>query len=366
MKKFILLSLLSVAIACNKENNPITPPDEGWPQDSIRVIKTGLTLPWELVWGKDDYLWVTERFGQISRIDPRSGNTQFSFTIDEVLSIGEGGLLGMVQHPNFKTNGFLYVVYNYQTSTGTYLEKVVRYTYANNTLGQALTLIQGIPAGNIHNGSRLWITEDEKLLITTGDAGVPANAQNRSSLAGKVLRINLDGSIPSDNPIPGSPVWSLGHRNPQGLVVIKGNIFTTEHGPNIEDELNLIVKGANYGWPNVNGPCDGSEISFCTANNIIQPIWSSGGSTIATAGIDYYNHSRIADWGNSILMTTLKDQTLYQIKLNDNATGASFIKPFFKNRWGRLRDVCVSPEGRVYICTSNGSGGDVIVEIQKL
>lgn len=364
MKTMIAILLTLSILACNKEPGA-QPPDTNWPTDSIRVIRTGMTLPWDLVWGKDDYLWVTERLGRISKIDPRNGNTAYSFTIDEVLSLGEGGLLGMVQHPNFLTNGYIYVVYNYQTNTGTYLEKVVRYTYANNALGQPFTLIQGIPAANIHNGSRLWITEDEKLLITTGDAAVPANAQNRSSLSGKVLRINLDGSIPADNPIANSPVWSLGHRNPQGLVVVKGNIFTSEHGPNIEDELNIILKGGNYGWPNVNGPCDGSEISFCTANNVTQPIWSSGGSTIATAGIDYYNHPRIPDWGNSILMTTLKDQTLYQVKLNDNATGASFIKPFFKNRWGRLRDVCVSPTGRVYLCTSMGGGVDVIVEIQK-
>ena len=109
----------------------------------------------------------------------------------------------------------------------------------------------------------------------------------------------------------GSPVWSFGHRNPQGLVVVNGKMYTSEHGPNIEDEINIIEKNRNYGWPTVNGPCDQpAEITFCTANNVKEPVWSSGSSTIAVSGLDYYNNNRIAAWQNSLLMCTLKDASL--------------------------------------------------------
>jgi glucose/arabinose dehydrogenase len=160
-------------------------------------------------------------------------------------------------------------------------------------------------------------------------------------------------------------VWSTGHRNPQGIVVVNGVVYTSEHGPSIEDEVNIIQKGRNYGWPDVNGPCDGGEQTFCTANNVAPPIWSSGRSTIATAGIDYYNNSRITRWGNSILMATLKDATLYQLQLNAAGTAVESVKEFYRGNWGRLRDICISPQGRVYVCTSNGGGNDRIIEIQE-
>lgn len=364
-----LYCILTFSVACKKNapplETPMEPPAAGnWPADSIRTVKTGLSNPWELLWGKDDHLWITERAGRISKIEPRTGNTVFTTTIAEVVERGEGGLLGMVQHPDFQSNGFLYVVYNYEKA-GVYTEKVVRLRFSNNTLTDPQVLIDNIPAASIHNGSRLYITADNKILITTGDAANTATPQNRSSLAGKILRINLDGSIPTDNPFSNNPVWSLGHRNPQGLVVAHGRVYASEHGPSIEDEVNIIESGRNYGWPNVNGPCDGPEQTFCNTNNIAVPLWSSGSFTVATAGIDYYDLDRIGRWKNSILMTTLKDATLYQLRLNTAGTAVASVTPFYKGNWGRLRDICISPAGRVYICSSNGGGNDRIIEIQK-
>src|SRR5436190_8434698 len=164
---------------------------------------------------------MTEREGKISRIDPKSSSTVFSATLPEVVSNGEGWLLGMVQHPGFLTNGLFYVVYNYNNGTN-YLEKLVQMKFENGSIQPVSTLVQNIPASNIHNGSRLWITTEAtpKIFMTTGDASSSNNAQNISPLSGKVLRFNLDGTIPSDNPYSGSPVWSFGHRNPQGLVVV--------------------------------------------------------------------------------------------------------------------------------------------------
>jgi glucose/arabinose dehydrogenase len=366
----IIPVLLLVAAGCDKSDNSddgtVEPPDLPWPEGDTRIVKTGLNFPWEILWGKDDKIWMTERSGKVSRINPRDGTTEFSFNIPDVVSQGEGGLLGMVQHPDFTRNGFLYVVYNYSRS-GTYTEKVVRYTYdaSNNSISSPQVLIDNIPAANIHNGSRLVIVGD-KLFITTGDANDIRLVQNRGSLAGKVLRINLDGSIPSDNPTAGSPVWTLGHRNPQGMVYANNTLYISDHGSSIEDELNIIERNQNYGWSNVSGPCnEPGEIDFCNTNNVREPLWSTGSRTIAVCGLDYYNNDRIPGWRNSLLMATLKDATLYQFQLSSNGQSITGSREFFRGNWGRLRDICISPAGRVYVCTSNGGNNDRLVEISK-
>ena len=368
--------LIAIAIfffaACDKKEvvndpPPINPPSDTWPTADTRIVKSGLQFPWEILWGKDNYIWLTERPGRISKIDPLTGNTLFTHTITEVVSTGEGGLLGMVQHPNFATNGWLYVVYNY-TKAGAYTEKVVRLTYQNNQLSDATIIIDDIPAANIHNGSRLLISNETtpRLYITTGDAANISLPQRTQSLAGKILRLNLDGTIPADNPVAGNPYWSFGHRNPQGLVQVNNLMYISDHGPNIEDEVNIVTRGGNYGWPTVNGPCnEPAEISFCNANNVITPIWSSGNGTVAVCGIDYYNADRIGQWKNSILLTTLKDATLHQLQLSASGQAVVSVRPFFRGTWGRLRDVCVSPAGRAYLCTSNGGNADRLIEIQK-
>lgn len=370
MKTPIIAGLLLVTglllFSCRKEddNDNETPPDEEWPSDSIRVVRGDLNYPWEILWGKDNHIWMTERAGKVSKINPETGAAVFSYTITEVVADGEGGLLGMVQHPDFNSNGYLYVVYNYNGSSG-YREKVVRYTVQNNTLTAPFTLIDSITAGGVHNGSRLLIAGD-KLFITTGDAGNSARAQNAGMVNGKILRLNLDGTVPADNPVAGNPYWTTGHRNPQGLVMVNDKLYASEHGANIEDELNSIEKSRNYGWPRVEGPCNGSETSFCNENNIKAPIWSTGSVTLATCGLDYYNSDRIAAWKNSLLLTTLKDATLYRFALAADGNSVSAPQKYFSGTWGRLRDVCISPAGRVYLCTSNGGNKDKLVEVSSL
>ena len=335
--------------------------------DGSRVVKKTLNYPWEIIWGNDNKIWMSERGGRISRIDPQTGNTEFSYQVSDVETNNEGGMLGMALHPNFQSNGFLYVVYDYRKN-GTYTEKLVRYTYANNTLSNPLILINGIEATSNHDGSRLWITNDAnpKIFMTTGDALNQSLPQNVNARNGKVLRLNLDGSFPSDNPFPNNPVWSYGHRNGQGLVMANNILYESEHGPDTEDEVNIIEKGRNYGWPDVKGPCDGSETSFCTANNIKEPAWSSGGGTLAVCGMDYYNSDLISQWKNSLLMLTLKNSSIRQLKLSGDGKTITSTQTFFKDSWGRLRDICVSPSGKVYVCTSNGGNNDVLVEISKL
>lgn len=357
-------ALIIVFQACKSKDE--RPPDN-WPTDSIRTVRSDLNFPWEILWGKDDNIWMTERGGKINKIDPKTGDIVFSAVITDALGNGEGGLLGMVQHPDFVNNGLFYVVYNY--NSGSYKEKLVQMKFANNSIQPVATLIENIPASGIHNGSRLWITDEAapKLFMTTGDAAVQNNAQQTTSLSGKLLRFNLDGSIPADNPIAGSPIWTLGHRNPQGLVVANGIMYASEHGPNIEDEVNIIEKNRNYGWPNVMGPCnEAGEISFCNANNVKPPIWSSGNVTFAYCGLDYYNNDRIAGWKNALLLTALKDAALRVLTLSADGKSITREQILFKNSFGRIRDVCVSPSGRVYLCTSNGGNADLLVEISRL
>lgn len=360
----ILLVMLLPGASCKKEAKSPAQEQE-WPADSIRTVVTGLNFPWEIHWGPDDHIWMTERNGRISRIVPKTGQVIPLLTISDVKATGEGGLLGMTLHPDFNTQPFVYVVYNYDKN-GAYKEKVVRYTFQNSSLSSPVMLLDNINAGGIHNGARLLISTGDapKLWISTGDAGQASNAQNTAVPNGKILRINLDGSIPADNPFPNNPVWTSGHRNPQGLVLVNNILYSSEHGQSTEDEVNIIEKQRNYGWPTVEGPCDQpGEMTFCTANNVKQPIWSSGNGTVATSGMDYYNNDRIPQWKNSLLLTTLKGQRLYQLKLGADGKSVASTTTYFTNDFGRLRDVCISPDGRVYLCTSNGGNADKVVEI---
>lgn len=356
--------LLIIIAGCNKNNKPQTPPPPGSVEVSQRVLTQNLNQPWEILWGAGNKIWMTERGGRISRVDTATGIPTTLYTIPDVQSQGEGGLLGMVLHPDFSNSPYIYVAYNYNAG-GSYKEKIVRLTYNNNAItGTPFTIIDNIAASNIHNGCRLLIIGD-KLFITTGDAANQPSAQNNSSLNGKILRLNLNGSIPADNPIAGSPVWSTGHRNPQGLIYANNLLYSSEHGPSNDDEVNIIEKGRNYGWPTVQGFCNGSaEQSFCTTNNVLEPLkaWTP---TIAVCGMDYYNNDLIPQWKNSLLMCTLKDATLYQLKLSDDKKSIAETITYLRNEYGRLRDICISPDGKVYICTGNGNNDKIIVINKK-
>ena len=334
-----------------------------------RQVVGGLQFPWEILWGPDNFIWMTERGGKISRVNPQTGAVQTLITIADVYAVGESGLLGMVLHPDFASNPYVYVTYTYNTAQGI-REKIVRFTYnsGNNTLGSSFTLLQDILGNTTHDGSRLVITPDLKLFVTTGDAQDQSSPQNDTHLSGKILRLNLNGTIPADNPNPASFVWSIGHRNPQGMVYANGKLYCSSHGANIEDEINLLQQSGNYGWPNVEGPCNTpSEITFCNANGVIPPIFSSGGTTWAFCGLDYYNNDAYPRWKNNLLMVSLKNQTFYTFQLStDGNTIVGSPTLYFANQFGRLRDIAISPSGKVYICTSDGGNTDKIVEITPI
>jgi glucose/arabinose dehydrogenase len=193
--------------------------------------------------------------------------------------------------------------------------------------------------------------------MTTGDAANTSTSQDLGSLAGKIHRFHLDGSIPEDNPIPGSSIWSWGHRNPQGLVIApNGIMYSSEHGPSTDDEVNIIEKGRNYGWPEIRGFCDQSgELDFCADSNVFEPIaaWTP---TLAVSGADFYASDEITGWNNSVLVTSLKASRLVALRLSKDGRAVMEENQYFTNWFGRLRDLCVSPSGDLYLATSNRDG----------
>ncbi len=363
MKKLILLiALAPVALSAQITLDSTT--------IEMNVVAENLKVPWEILWGPNDHIWVTERDGLVKRVDPTSGSAVTVADIDDVAQWGEGGLLGMVLHPDFSVSPYVYLVYNFSAGAFTLKERLVRYTYDNDSLISPLILLDSLPGANNHNGSRLLIHEG-KLYMTTGDYINTASSQDLSDLGGKTLRMNLDGSIPSDNPIPGSLIWSWGHRNAQGLIVgTNGIMYSSEHGPQNDDELNIIIKGANYGWPNVHGFCDQAwEMGFCNDSNVVEPIeaWTP---TLAVCGIDFYDSDAIPEWRNSVLLANLKEDDLRILHLNSQGDAIDSEEVFFNNDYGRLRDVCVDPQGNIYIATSNrdgrGNGGFPVVEDDRI
>ena len=361
-----------------------------------REVVGGLDVPWEIKWGPDsgngeDFLWVTERPGIVSRINVDTGEKHVILDIESsVWDSNEAGLLGMEIHPDFN-NGAPYVFLVYTYLSGGAKEKIVYYEYDSNLdqLINEVVLLDGLDGNSTHIGCRLLALNDLTMLITTGDAQDWNASQDINELTGKTLRMSIDivggtaGNVPVDNPISGSLVWSSGHRNAQGLAMApNGIIYSSEHGPSNDDELNILTPGANYGWPNVQGYCDNqwvdyyyagdlwgsyTETDYCEDNNITDAIWSSGSSTIATSDIIWYNHPSIPEFQNTLLMTVLKDKMLVRFEFSENGQEVVSYTEFFNNEWGRLRDICISPDGKIYLANNGYSwpsqGPNEIIEL---
>lgn len=323
----------------------------------VTTVVSGLDTPWDLAWGPDGFIWFSERGGRISRLDPATGARSTAGSL-EVHQSGEGGLMGIAFHPDFASTPYVYAMHTYGSFLSVH-NKLVRMRWNGTTLGPPETLLENFPGGGIHNGSRIVVGPDRMLYVTAGDAGNGDVAQDLKSLGGKILRLTLDG-----RPAPGNPfenaVWSYGHRNPQGLVFhpSTGVLYETEHGPSDNDEVNIIRRGGNYGWPAVHGFCDddiGPERAFCRAHSVIEPLaaWTP---TIAITGADFYMSDRIPGWRGSLLATSLKAETLFRFTLSPDGTKIVARESLLATRYGRLRDVLVAPTGDVYIATSNRDG----------
>lgn len=354
MNKILLFSLLytGITITCLAQSTL----NLGTTVLTIDTVYTGLDVPWEIAWGPDGMIWTTEREGIVSRIDPVAG------TKDEVLDItstvysqSESGLLGLAIHPQFPDSAYVYLAYTYQQSSNI-LERMVRYEYNGTSLVNPNILIDNIAGNTTHDGARLVIGPDNKLYMTTGDAQNLTLPQNVSSLSGKTLRFNLDGGVPVDNPISGSYVYSWGHRNAQGLFFgPNGILYSSEHGPNTDDEINIIERADNYGWPTVAGYCNTpNEVMFCNDSGVTEPIyhWTP---TIAPGDLVYYDHPAIPEWRGSLLLTVLKNKQLIELEMNAIGNMVVTTNTYLNNQFGRLRDILIGPNGEIYIATNGAS-----------
>lgn len=318
----------------------------------ISTIVADLNVPWEIAWGPDNQIWFTEQSGTISKADPYTGKKKLLLTIPEVYRQRTLGLLGMAIHPD-PQQPYVFVDYTHRNKDATIVSRLVRYTYTADTLKDPLLLLE-LPGSTGHNGSRVAISPDGKVYWSTGDAARDQNAPDTASRNGKVLRLNIDGTVPSDNPYPGNYLWSRGHRNIQGMVFsANGHLFASEHGDATDDELNYIQKGGYYGWAKIEGYADRpDEKAHADSFPFIAPVkaWTP---TIAPAGVDYYASNKIPEWHNSILLGTLKAASLHVLQLNSTQDSVTGEQVYFSGKYGRLRDLCISPDGDVYIATSN-------------
>ncbi|PWK22527.1 glucose/arabinose dehydrogenase [Maribacter polysiphoniae] len=323
-------------------------------QLAVSVVASNLDYPWDLCWDnfEENILWFTEIKGTVNQLNTDTGKIKTLLRLEDVLVKKSYGLLGFAIHPNMKLHPYVFLHYTYSKNDGI-RSKLVKYNYDNGGLVSPKTILEDIPGTTYHNGSRIVISKENKIFISLGDAGRKELAQNSSEMTGKVLRLNLDGTIPNDNPIKDSPVWSWGHRNPQGLVLANGILYSSEHGEANDDEMNVIEAGGNYGWPDVTGYCNEPyENSFCKDSIIVEPIkaWTP---TIAPSGIAYYGSKTIPEWTNSILVGSLKGTSLRVLKLSVDGTSVEGETIAFNRQFGRIRDVISAPNGDVYLCTSN-------------
>lgn len=314
----------------------------------IEVIAENLNVPWAIAISKEGTLYFTERSGSLRIIKNGKLLSQPLITLSEpFISQGEGGLMGIALDPNFTDNRYIYVMHSY-LEYGEVFNRVVRLIEYNDRAYIDRVILDKIPGGRIHNGGRIKIGPDQKLYITTGDAGNPELAQDPTSTAGKILRVELNGMVPIDNPFANSPVYSLGHRNPQGLAWNEGNVlYASEHGASAHDEINIIKPGANYGWPVVQGSETLTQIM--TQN----PLIHSREETWAPSGIAFVSKG---PWQGELLVATLRGQRLLVLGLNTEGTKVINLESLFRNEYGRLREVVEGENGAIYIATSNRDG----------
>lgn len=319
----------------------------------IEVWQQDLEVPWSLVFLPNGDALISERPGRIRLIKDGKLQEEPYTVFDKTFNRSEAGLLGLAIHPDFKNKPFVYAYYTHD-EPGKRENRVVRLKHENNKGVFEKVIVDQIPADNNHNGGGIKFGPDGMLYISTGENFEREMAQDMSKLGGKILRVTPEGEIPKDNPFNGSMIYSLGHRNPQGLIwhPETGDLFSSEHGPSGEaglrgmDEINVIYKGSNYGWPKVTGAVNKREY--------VDPVvmWKE---TVPPGGITF--------WNGDLYVSTMKSESIARIKMKKNENGYEitgieqwFASSLNNGKYGRFRNAVAGPDGALYVLTSNRDG----------
>jgi glucose/arabinose dehydrogenase len=361
MKNYALFALLiALGVACSQ---PPAGRGAGEVQTSaqsntnfkIEKVAGGLEVPWSIVWAPDGRMIFTERPGRVRVIEKGTLNPKPLFVVPDVEESGESGLMSVALHPQFNNNHFIYLSYAY--STGGVKVRVVRYREAPEGFVDRKVIIEDLPAAQFHAGCRIRFGPDGKLYVTTGDATQRALAQKLDSLAGKTLRLNDDGTVPQDNPFVGQQntrpeIWSVGHRNAQGMDWQPGSnlMFQTEHGPSGfdgpggGDEVNIVEKGKNYGWPTIH--------HTQSASGLESPLLEYTPACAPASGA-FYRGSIFPQFKGNFFFGCLRGERLIRVTLDGRRVVNQ--EDLIKN-YGRIRDVAEGPDGYLYFSTSNRDG----------
>jgi len=335
----IILGLIGFGLREERQEtvvgNEISPTIMEEKSKQTQTVATGLEIPWEMVFLENEVMLVAERRGRLIKIE--NGQKRTIAQIEDVKSEGEGGLLGMTLHPNFSENKWLYLYMTVDGDNGTENE-VRRYSLGENGISDGEIILSGIEGAIIHNGGRLKFGPDGYLYVATGDANRPDLAQNLNTLAGKILRIKDDGSVPSDNPF-NNEIYSYGHRNVQGMAWdSEDRLWATEHGPSTMDEVNQIVAGGNYGWPEISGDETREGMITAVINSGTSETWAPSGMEI------------VDDW---IYFVGLRGQNLYRMRAD---TKNVELERLLDGVYGRMRFINAGNDGYFYIGTNNRDG----------
>jgi len=319
---------------------PLPVPNSNSENDFVTILAENLDKP-RAIAISNDRVFVTEKDGTIKVIQ---NNTLLESPLATLrgADVFDGGLLGITLHPNFSSNHYMYVFLTYDED-GYLWNKILRITESKNKLQNAEVILDKIPGSSFTNGGFIKFGPDEKLYVGTGTVSDASHLpQDLDSLSGKILRLNDDGTFPDDNPFPNSPIYSLGHRNPQGMTWDDdGNMFVAESGPEKNDEINLILSGKNYGWPEQQ--CSGNE-DFEDAILCFDP-------SIEPGGILFYSGDSI-DFESPFIMASMRAANLYQLDFEEGLSSQKSILSGI----GRVRDVVQGPDGSLYVITSNTDG----------
>ncbi|WP_171687161.1 PQQ-dependent sugar dehydrogenase [Paenibacillus planticolens] len=332
----------------------VVPAGTDMPYNAPVMLAENMWVPWALDMDSEGTLYVTDRKGTLHFIREGQPLSAPMITFPDTFVTGESGLLGLALHPDFAANRLLYVYHTYkEAGTNKIYNRLMRLKV--NAAGDKATVdkimldqLPGSDANGNHSGGRIKVGPDGYLYIGVGEVYNQNIAQDLNSYGGKILRMTLDGDVPADNPFPGSYVYSWGHRNPQGLAWdASGQLYGSEHGATAHDEINKIIKGANYGWPIVQG----DAVTKVNGVNTIAPILHAGSDTWAPSGITFIKNG---PWAGKLLVTNLRGSQLLLVTLDDN--GRVTQQSYFKNTYGRIRDVFEDRKGNLYFSTSNRTG----------